>query len=595
MRWKTCHRVTAVCVAAGIVFTIFSLELVHLQIGKHEEYSRLAAEKHAIKQPIYAKRGLIRDRNGEILAANLPIRKVILDGSHVNNADALARLAAPYLGIPEDELRQKFQTGKKYVVIERELDEEKAYALRREMADASLRGLYFLESSRRVYPNGRMLAHVLGFLSRKDPQDDHVVGVEGIERTLEEELRGEDGFRHIERDRTGSEIVVYRGQEQPPRQGETAELTIDMGLQSIVEEELDTAWAELKPNTAVAIMVEPHSGEILAMATRPNFDPNNLVAAKVEEMKNRAIMDVIEPGSTFKIVVTSAALTERVVNDKTQIYCENGRFAYGGKILRDHHGYGQMGVSDIIIKSSNIGCAKLALKLGEDRFYSYVRSFGFGERTGVALPGEVPGILSPPSRWDKLTITRIPMGQAIAVTPLQITMAMATIANGGQLMKPLIVRRLRDDQGRDVAVIAPEVVRRVIPTDTAHFLNAALTGVTGLGGTARLAAVPGYSVAGKTGTAQKVSPKGGYADGKYVASFVGYLPAENPAFVCLVMVDDAKVPSNLNYGGLVAAPVFERIGTRAARYLNLVPTLQAESVLPLAKGGPPEGRKEARR
>jgi cell division protein FtsI/penicillin-binding protein 2 len=299
-------------------------------------------------------------------------------------------------------------------------------------------------------------------------------------------------------------------------------------------------------------------------------------------MKNRAIMDVVEPGSTFKIVVSAAALTERVVNHKTQIFCENGRFFYAGRILKDHRGHGQMSVHDILVKSSNIGCAKMALMLGEDKFYEYVRGFGFGERTGIDLPGESPGILQPPHRWDKLTITRMPMGHSIAVTPLQMTMAMGAIANGGKLMKPQIVRSVRDVDGTEIVKMTPEVVRQVVPEDTAKFVSAALAAVTGQGGTAKLAAVPGFETAGKTGTAQKVDPNGGYTPGKYVVSFLGYLPAENPAFVCLVMIDDAKLSSGLNYGGLVAAPIFARIGEKAARYMNLVPTLKAEAALPLA-------------
>lgn len=588
MRLKPRHRACIVCAMAGMAFTAFSLRLVHLQVNKHGEYSRIAAAKHAIRQPISAKRGFIQDRHGEILAANEPAYRVVLDGSQVNKPDELARVAAPYLDMTEEALRLRVETDKKYMILSRDLSVERTLELRKKLMAGSLRGLRFEESSSRLYPNGPMLSHVLGFLARKDPADDHVVGVEGIERAFEEELRGEDGFRHIERDRTGREIVVYRGQEQEPRHGESVELTIDMGLQTIVEEELDVAFAEQKPSTAVAIMVEPYSGEILAMASRPSFDPNNLSNSKPEEMKNRAIMDVVEPGSTFKIVVTSAALTERVVNDKTRIYCENGRFFYGGRTLRDHHGYGQMDVSGILIKSSNIGCAKLALMLGEDKFYAYVRSFGFGERTGIALPGEVQGILNPPNRWDKLTITRMPMGQAVAVTPLQLVMAMSAVANGGTLMKPHIVRRLLDAEGHEVAVSAPEPVRRVIPEDTASYVKAALEGVTGPGGTARLASVPGHTVGGKTGTAQKVDPKGGYAAGKYVVSFVGFLPAERPAFVCLVLLDDAKIAPGLNYGGLVAAPVFSRIGARAARYLDLAPSMKAETALPVAMRGTPD-------
>lgn len=582
MKLKTRHRAALACAAVGLVFTGFSARLVHLQVAKHEEYSRIAVSKNSIRQTITARRGLITDRTGEILAANIPVRRVVLDGTHVKDPDALAEVAGPFLGMDPDELAGELRTDSRYRVLRHDLPEETALALQKAMSAKGLRGLYFYENTTRMYPNGPMLSHVIGFLGRKNPQDESPAGVEGIERSMEEHLHGKDGFRHIERDRTGREIVVYRGQEQGPRHGATVELTIDMGLQAIVEAELDSACAELRPATAVVVLADPKTGEILAMASRPNFNPNDIGSSGPEGMKNRAIMDVVEPGSTFKIVVASGALKEGVVNERSVIFCENGRFAYGGRTLRDHHGYGQMSVRDILIKSSNIGSAKMALMMGEDKYYEYVRMFGFGDRSGIDLPGEVPGIVPPTHRWDKLTITRMPMGHAIAVTPLQIAMAMGVVANGGNLLRPQIVRAIRDTDGNEIFRARPEVIRRVVSEETARFVGDALAGVTAQGGTAKLAAVPGFSVAGKTGTAQKVDPRGGYTPGKYVVSFAGYMPAEDPAFVCLVMVDDAQIASGANYGGLVAAPIFARIGEKAARYMNLVPTLKAEAALPVA-------------
>jgi cell division protein FtsI/penicillin-binding protein 2 len=568
----------------GIIFTGFSARLIELQVVKHEEYTQLAAQKHSIRLTVPAHRGMILDRNGEILAANIPVRKVVVDGTHVKKPGALATLAAPYLGIPRETLLAELRTRSKYKVLLPELDEEKAMALQRAMDEKSLRGLYFHQNTTRTYPNGPLLSHVLGFLGRKDPKDEFVVGVEGIERSMEDYLKGIDGFRHIERDRTGREIVIYRGQEQAPRHGMNVQLTIDMNLQAILEAELDNAFRELKPDNATGIIVDPNTGEILAMTSRPSFNLNQIDSAKPEEMKNRAIFDMVEPGSTFKIVVASAALTERVVSQKSIIYCENGAFSYGGRILRDHHGYGQMSVHDILMKSSNIGSAKMALMLGDEKFYEYVRRFGFGERSGIALPGEIPGLVHPPSRWDRLTITRMPMGQAVAVTPLQIAMGMSVIANGGKLMRPQIIKSIQDPDGQEIVSIKPEVIREVIPTSTAKFVSAALTEVVSERGTAALARVSGFSVAGKTGTAQKVDPKGGYAAGEYIVSFVGYIPAEEPRFVCLIIVDDAKLTSGLNYGGLVAAPIFSRVAEKAARYLDLVPAPAATAALPVALG-----------
>jgi Cell division protein FtsI/penicillin-binding protein 2 len=582
VRWRARRRAIWACVFLAGIFTIYSARLIYLQVAKNEEYAALAAKNHTTRIPIPARRGLIKDRHGEILAANIPVRKVVADGSIIKNPAALAAVASPWLDIPEAELAADLETKSKYKVLVHELAEEKAFALQKEMAAKNLRGLFFYENTKRTYPNGPMLCHVLGFLARKDPRDEHVVGVDGIERSMEQDLAGIDGYRHIERDRTGKEVVIYRGQEQAPRHGYNVQLTIDMGLQAILEAELEAAYKELKPETATGIMVDPKTGEILALANRPCFDPNDLNSSKPEQMINRAILDMVEPGSTFKIVVASGAMNERVVNEKSLIYCENGSFAYGGRILRDHHGYGNMSVAQIIQKSSNIGSAKMALMMGEDKYYEYVRRFGFGERTGVELPGEIPGMVHPPARWDKLTITRMPMGHAIAVTPLQMTMGMAVMANGGRLMKAHIVKSIEDENGNEVYRARPEVVREVVPEKVARFLSQALESVVGEGGTAQLARVSGFSVAGKTGTAQKVDPRGGYARGKYVVSFVGYMPAEDPRFVCLIMVNDAKIAPNLNYGGLVAAPIFSRVAEKAARYLDLTPTPKAESILPVA-------------
>lgn len=591
------RRAAIACGLMALIFTGYSARLIHLQVGKHEEYTALAAAKHSIKLTVPARRGIIYDRNGEILATNVPVRKVIIDGTHIKNPGLLAEVAAPHLGLPEADLKRIFaeevEKKKQFKILMHDLREENAVALRRAMEEKSLRGLYFHENTTRTYPNGPMLSHVLGFLSRKHPNDEHVVGVDGVERQFDAELHGTDGFRHIERDRTGREIVIYRGQEKPPENGVNVRLTIDMGLQAILESELESAFNELNPETVTGILVNPKTGEILALANRPTFDPNQINAAEIEAMKNRAILDMVEPGSTFKIVVASGALNERVVNERSQIFCENGRFAYGGRILRDHHGYGAMTPHGILVKSSNIGSAKMALMMGDEKFYEYVRRFGFGERTGVELPGEIPGLVHPPARWDKLTITRMPMGHAIAVTPLQMVMAMSVIANGGKLMRPHIVHSVQNHEGRTIREFQPEVVREVVPPETARYVNTALTEVVGDRGTARLASVNGFSVAGKTGTAQKVDPKGGYTPGKYVVSFVGYMPAEDPAFVCLIMVDNARISSGLNYGGLVAAPIFSRVAEKAARYLDLTPAPKAEPVLPVAlrqTGNPGESR-----
>ena len=588
MKFTANTRIGTACGIAAIIFTIFSARLVHLHVAKHEEYSRLAAQKHSTHQLIHAKRGMILDRNGEILATNLPVRTLFADASHMKNPEALSSLVSSHLDLDQKEVLEKFLTGKKYIVLKRKVPEETAVALLKDMQEKNLRGIYYEEDAIRIYPNGEVLGHVLGFLNHEGK------AVQGVEMSMDSQLAGKDGYRFIERDRTGREIVLYRGVEEDPQHGNNIRLTIDMGLQSIVEEELDAAYKNLKPETANAVLVDPKSGAILAMACRPCFNPNEPGKSQPEQMKNRTIIDMVEPGSTFKIVVAAGALNEGKVNEKTTVFCENGRFAYGGRILRDHHGYGHMDVNQILVKSSNIGSAKLALMMGGDKFYEYVRRFGFGERLGIELPGEIPGLVHPPARWDKLTITRMPMGHSIAVTPLQITMGMAVIANGGRLMAPRVVQSVEKENGEVTMKKEPIVMRDVVPEKTAQFVADALVGVTQPGGTAAFARVNGFQVAGKTGTAQKVSPQGGYAAGKYVVSFVGFMPAEDPKFVLLVMVDDAKIASNLNYGGLVAAPIFSRIAERAARHLDLTPTMPAIPLqpTPIASTSPAEGRRD---
>jgi cell division protein FtsI (penicillin-binding protein 3)/stage V sporulation protein D (sporulation-specific penicillin-binding protein) len=434
------------------------------------------------------------------------------------------------------------------------------------MNGKTLRGVYFEQDSSRIYPNGTMLCHVLGFV-------DHTHhGVRGIEKSMDNYLSGYDGFRYTEHDRTGKEIEFYRGQERPARAGCNVRLTVDLGLQNIVETELSAAVKQFRPASAIVILMKPQTGEILALANWPNYDLNAVGDYKEDDMKDRAIEDMVEPGSIFKIVTASAALNERAVRMDTMIFCENGHFNFAGKVLKDHHGYGDLSVMDILMKSSNIGAAKLAMLLGEQKFYDYIRSFGFGERTGIALPGEINGLVHPPHLWSKISISRIPMGQGVGVTPLQTVAAMSAVANGGHLMMPQIVHEITDEHNTAVASFPPVEIRQVMSAEVSKEMRDALKRVVSKEGTAVLAAVAGFTVAGKTGTAQIPIPGGvGYYDNKYVASFEGFMPADNPAFVALVMINDPKTGPEQYYGGLVAAPVFSRIAEKAARYLNLEP------------------------
>jgi len=590
MRTTARSRALVTCFGMVVVFTGFSYRLIQVQVARADEFTSEAAAKHVNKQIIHARRGTIQDAHGEALAQNEPVKTVVADASLINDHEAFAALIAGPLEIPETVLNGKLarmvkskSTGNlepcRYIVLKKDVPETTANQIAQIAAAAAPQpkgpkipksivsnpdAIGFEQDFIRVYPNGSLLCHVLGYTNGEG------LGVEGVERSMEQHLRGENGFRFIERDRIGREIVPYRGQERDARNGCDVRLTIDMGLQNIVEQELQTAVKLYRPKSATVILMRPQTGEILAMATRPNFDLNKQSGVPEQNRRNRAITDILEPGSTFKIVTTAAALSERLVKPETMIYCENGYWEWCK--LKDHHPYAEISVSDILMRSSNIGTAKLAAQLGDQRFYEYTRKFGFGERTGVALPGEVGGILHPPHLWSKISITRIPMGQEVAATPLQVVTAMAAIANGGRLLLPQIVSEIVDESGATVARFPAQEVRRVASQKACEAVSEALIRVVSKKGTAQFAAVPGYDVAGKTGTAQKYDENGKVTHDKYVVSFVGYLPARDPAFVGLVIFDEAHAKPGENYGGLVAAPVFSRIGERAARYLGLKPT-----------------------
>src|SRR5213596_1994678 len=583
-------RCVLVCTAFIGLFSIFSYRLIYLQAIKHDEYAGLAAEKHVYKQIIYAERGTILDANSEVLAHNIPVETVVADATHLNNREATVDLVSNELGIPSTELAEKLNSGRRYVVIKREVSEHTATTLREKLSAGNLRGIYFDYDATRIYPIGFSLCHVIGFTDF----DHH--GIQGVEASMEDYLHGQDGYRFIEHNRAGQEIVPYRGQERSPRDGYQVHVTVDLGLQNIVENEIDAAMAQYSPQKATIILMRPQTGEILAMANRPYFDLNLRSEARPEQMKNRAIIDMMEPGSTFKIVAAAAALNERKVRHDSSIFCENGLWNFGGAALHDHRAFSNLSVREILIKSSNIGAAKLALTMGDQNFYEYIRRFGFGERTGIELPGDINGLIRAPKSWSKISITRIPMGHEIGVTPLQMTVAMATIANGGKLIMPRIVKSITTSEGKSISSLSPVVLRQVISPETARDIGDALRGVVSDSGTAAAAAVPGFTIAGKTGTAQKVNPRGGYEEGKYVVSFAGYLPAEHPEFVGLVMLDDAHTTKpELNYGGLVAGPIFSRVAEKAARYLDLEPHEEIRKAIPVQRIEKPKPAERVRK
>jgi cell division protein FtsI/penicillin-binding protein 2 len=576
-------RALFACGLLAVCFTGFSWRLVHVQVRQHADYAAVATAKHTGRLPIPARRGTICDAQGEPLAQNEPIRTIIADASLIQDREAAVEILAGPLALPPDELRpmlartawsdaQQKELPAQYIVLKKRVPETVATGLATALAARKIRGIRFDLETARIYPNARLACHVLGFASADN------AGVGGVEQSFNATLSGEDGFRMIARDGTGRELPQYRGFERAPRHGQNLRLTIDMGLQNIVETELEAACRLYRPKSATVILMEPFTGAVLALANRPNFDLNDLNRGKADERRNRAIADLYEPGSTFKIVTAAAALDRRIVGPQTMIFCENGY--YQPYRLRDHAAYRYLSVNDIIKHSSNIGCAKLAIQMGDKNFYEYVRRFGFGDTTGIGLPAEERGVVHPPHVWDKLTETRMAMGHAITVTPLQVAAAMSAIANGGKLMMPQVVKDVTDEHGAVVSTFPPQDVRPVCRESAARAVRDAMIEVCTPKGTAEKARVFGHLVAGKTGTAQKPDGKGGYLRDKYIVSFAGFMPAKDPAFVAVVVFDDARTKQGQNYGGLVAAPIFSRIGEKAARYLGIAATetrMQGES------------------
>jgi cell division protein FtsI/penicillin-binding protein 2 len=393
-------------------------------------------------------------------------------------------------------------------------------------------------------------------------------GLEGIERIFDDKVRGARGWVKTEKNNRRQELFMFREQDVAARPGLNVVLTIDMRVQQIVEEELAPIMAKHFPQSASAIVLRPRTGEILAMATLPTFDPNAPGEFPGEARRNRILTDTFEPGSTFKTVILAGALNDGVVRLTDQYDCENGAFHFAGKILHDHEYYGVMSVEQIIAKSSNIGTAKVAIKMGKERTYSYIMDFGFGDRTRIPLTGEDPGYIPKLKDWKLIHISRIPIGHGVSATPLQMMMAMAAVANGGVLMRPMLVDSLIDEQGQTVVKYQPQTVRRVISEASANNSVQALKSVVERG-TAEKAALEHYTVAGKTGTAQKVV-NGEYSHEKYYASFIGFFPADSPE-LCIFVSADEPLKRTGYYGGVVCAPVFKRIAERTANFLNIKP------------------------
>ncbi|HZT22697.1 MAG TPA: penicillin-binding protein 2 [Verrucomicrobiae bacterium] len=593
-----------------LAFAGLGWRLVDLQVLRHDELARLAEDNTQREFWEAPRRGDILDARGNLLATSVSARIVCADPSLLGNQQAVvAHALAPLLQMDETALYQKLfprltRNGQGQIVTNNlhyvrlkdnvpedtwqkiqatmnqlsfGVDEKKLPRADRTFLDQLRRYAVYAESEpMRVYPNGALAAQVLGFCGMEETRVSgyvirQLVGRDGIERTLDSALRGVPGWRVTETDRRRRELVVWRDEDVHPHDGLSVVLTIDAAVQHIVEEALAGAMQKHTPRSITGIVVRPRTGEILAMASLPGYNPNDLNTV-TPETRNRNITDVMEPGSTFKVVVVSGALNDGVVHLNDSFDCGEGRFAYAGRILHDAEPHGVLTVEGIITKSSNIGAAQIGIRLGAERLYEYACDYGFGARTGIPLPGEVSGILNPVDRWTKISIAQIPMGQGVAVTRLQMIMAMAAIANGGWLMHPMIVKQLETRDGRVVQQYEPERVRRVIGEAADREMIEALKTVVSPDGTAPGAAMKDYTVAGKTGTAQKVE-NGAYVHGKYLASFIGFFPADDPQLCISVVMDE---PKEGYYGGQVCGPVFREIAERCASYLNIPPDRNEE-------------------
>lgn len=553
------QRALVVVLCLSLSFTALAGRLVDLHVFRHDELTEVAEANREQVVRRQGRRGEIRDCNGNLLANSQSVRIVAADPTITgSNAAVIARQLAPLLRMDVAGLQSRLTGEGKYVRLKTKVDEDTVAQIKA----LKIKGLVLEDQLLRTYPNGSLASHVLGFV------DNEHRGVQGVESVMEQYLQGLVGYEIIERDRKGREIRALRDAEIGPRAGFNVILTVDQVIQHIAETELDRAMAEFHPQAGVIIVSRPKTGEILAMSSRPTFDPNAPGTAPADARRNRCVSDVAEPGSTFKIVVCSGALNEGLITLEDRFDCENGAWLYAGRILHDAHPYGILSVREILYKSSNIGAAKIAVaKLGAPKLYDYIRGFGFGRKTGIALPGEVSGIAHPLAKWNSLSISRIPMGHEIAATPIQMLMALNTIANGGRLMKPQIIKSVTDDNNQPLLSLQSQQYGQPITPRVSIMMAAALRKVPTPDGTAPKAAVKNYDVAGKTGTAQKVE-NGQYVR-KYYSSFIGYLPASDPEISILVSLDDPV--GGAYYGGSVAGPVFRGVAEKVTQYLAIPP------------------------
>lgn len=548
-------RLGLVIIGFLLITVMLWLRLAWMQVLHPSHWVTLARRQHLQVLELTPSRGAILDRQGRPLAVSIRLTSVFADPRHVKDPKGTALRLSPLLHRSASELESQLtKPGRGFVWLARRIPNEAAARIRK----MRLPGVDLVMEPQRVYPQGYLASHLVGFAGLD------ARGLEGLELAYDPLLKGEPGWRWLSRDARRRPVGNWEAPTVAPRDGMTLVLTVDTTLQFIAERELEIAYEKAQAQGASIIVMDPMTGEILAMANRPTFDPNRFSQTPAEERRNRAVTDTFEPGSVFKVVTAAVALGRGAVRPEDRFFCENGNYPVAGHILNDHRPHGWLTFREVITQSSNIGTAKVAMRLGPNSIYQGIQAFGFGTPTGVELPGEVGGLSKPPSQWSRPSITVIPIGQEITVTALQLAQAISAVANGGLLVKPRVVREIRDPSGNPVKRFSPTVIRRVISEEAAHTLQKILAGVVEEG-TGRLAQVPGLKAAGKTGTAQKIEPTGGYSHSHFVASFIGFVPVEHPRLAIVVVVDD---PRGSYFGGVVAAPVFKEVAMESLAYLE---------------------------
>ncbi len=552
-----------------LLFSALSIRVVHLQLGKHEALRESYKRRVVYRQELQGNRGRILDRNGHTLAQDEGRKHVAIDpefihrhGKPVELQEALTRFLRVEPALIGTRLAD---TERRFHYLEKFVDQRRADQMMGYLKENALqRGVVLQEVNSRSYPHGNLLSHVVGFANREG------AGSLGIEQEMNRYLRGKGGLRVGEKDGRRRELVTRRRVQIDPEDGADVTLTVDQYLQHGVEEALEEGIREYNALGGWAVVMDVKTGAILAMASKPDFDPNRFFEFEQERMRNRNLRMIYEPGSIMKPLVFGAALNEGLVDPKEMIDCEHGVWIHRRRPLRDYHPYAELSAEDVLKKSSNIGTAKIALRMSPEKLYTYFEEFGFGQRTGIELPGEEAGISHPPSRWDSLTHSRVSIGHSISVTALQMAAAMNVIANDGRKVNPFMIQEVRSPHGTVLykQEQGPEGAQ-VFRPEVAQEMRRLMSRIVGPGGTGRRAAVEGYTVAGKTGTAEKIMSDGTYSERANIASFAGFLPAENPALTIVVSIDEPR--GEKRTGGSVAAPVFRRIAEHAVACLTIPP------------------------